>query len=109
MTRSLMCRSSLMVIRAFRHSPGPCEQGSGRLLLIMGINRTLCVVTHPQSQHHVDGLVGGWFDSDLSALGTQQAGLIAFDAVDGGVGSPALRAHQGSVHPRSEERRVGRA
>src|SRR5699024_2684117 len=28
----------------------------GRLLLIMGINRTLYVVTPPQSQHHVDGL-----------------------------------------------------
>ena len=43
----------------------------------MGINRTLYVVTHPQSQHHVDGLVGWWFDSELSALGAQQAGLIA--------------------------------
>lgn len=43
----------------------------------MGINRTLYVVAHPQSQHHVDGLVGGWFDSELSALGAQQAGLIA--------------------------------
>src|SRR5699024_1303168 len=49
----------------------------GRLLLIMGINRTLYVVTHPQSQHHVDGLVGWWFASELSALGAQQAGLIA--------------------------------
>ena len=27
------------------------------------------------------------------------AGLIAFDAVHGGIGGPALRAHQGSVHP----------
>src|SRR5699024_9735118 len=99
MARSLMCRSSLLVLRGYRHSPCPCQPGVCRLSLIMGINRTLRVVTHPQSQHHVDGLVDGWFDSELSALGTQQAGLIAFDAVHGGIGGPALRAHQGSVHP----------
>lgn len=39
--------------------------------------RTLHVVTHPQATHHVDGLVGGWYDSDLTPAGTEAAGSIA--------------------------------
>lgn len=34
--------------------------------------RTLYVVTHPESTHHVDGLVGGWFDSSLTDRGRAQ-------------------------------------
>lgn len=37
------------------------------------------LVTHPQSTHHVDGLVGGWFDSELTDLGHKQAELIALE------------------------------
>ena len=36
----------------------------------------LYVVTHPQSQHHIDGLVGGWYDSGLTDLGLSQASRI---------------------------------
>ncbi len=39
--------------------------------------RTLYVVTHPEATHHVDGLVGGWFDSDLTARGLTRAAQIA--------------------------------
>jgi len=39
--------------------------------------KTLYVVTHPQSQHHVDGRVGGWYDSELTDLGRSQAASIA--------------------------------
>ena len=39
--------------------------------------KNLYVVTHAQSQHHVDGLVGGWYDSELTDLGLRQAGGIA--------------------------------
>lgn len=39
--------------------------------------RHLYVVTHAQSQHHVAGLVGGWYDSDLSEHGQVQASRIA--------------------------------
>jgi probable phosphoglycerate mutase len=35
--------------------------------------RNLYVVTHPESRHHVEGLVGGWYDSDLTELGMSQA------------------------------------
>lgn len=38
---------------------------------------TIHVVTHPQAQHHVDGLVGGWYDSGLTTLGRTQAAAIA--------------------------------
>lgn len=39
--------------------------------------RQLYVVTHPQATHHVDGLVGGWYDSELTDLGLAQAEAIA--------------------------------
>jgi probable phosphoglycerate mutase len=39
--------------------------------------RTLYVVTHPEAAHHVEGLVGGWHDSRLTAAGVKAAGEIA--------------------------------
>jgi 2,3-bisphosphoglycerate-dependent phosphoglycerate mutase len=39
--------------------------------------RTLYVVTHPQATHHVEGRVGGRYDSDLTPAGTEAAGRIA--------------------------------
>lgn len=39
--------------------------------------RTVYVVTHPEATHHLDHLVGGWFDSDLSPHGHLQAAAIA--------------------------------
>ncbi|MBC2773387.1 histidine phosphatase family protein [Rhizobium sp. AQ_MP] len=38
---------------------------------------TLYVVTHPQSVHHVEGRVGGWYDTPLTDLGNRQALTIA--------------------------------
>lgn len=35
------------------------------------------VVTHPEATHHREGLVGGWFDSELTARGAEQARRIA--------------------------------
>ena len=35
--------------------------------------KNLCVVTHAQSEHHTEGLVGGWYDSVLTDLGLRQA------------------------------------
>ncbi|TDW60748.1 histidine phosphatase family protein [Kribbella pratensis] len=39
--------------------------------------RHIYLVTHPEAQHHVDDLVGGWHDSVLTARGHQQAERIA--------------------------------
>lgn len=41
------------------------------------IVKIIYVITHPQATHHRDGLVGGWFDSDLTDLGRRQADAIA--------------------------------
>ncbi|MEV6275648.1 histidine phosphatase family protein [Nocardia sp. NPDC051832] len=39
--------------------------------------RTLHVIAHPESAHHVDGLVGGWYDSPLTTAGSAAAVAIA--------------------------------
>ena len=39
--------------------------------------RTIFVVTHPEATHHVDGVVGGWHDSDLTPRGFRHADAIA--------------------------------
>lgn len=39
--------------------------------------RHLYVVTHPEATHHVDRVVGGWFDSELTSRGRRQATAIA--------------------------------
>jgi 2,3-bisphosphoglycerate-dependent phosphoglycerate mutase len=62
----------------------------------------LYVVTHTQSRHHVEGLVGGWYDSELTDLGQRQAArigqrlrdLIPEDAPVELYASDLKRAHQ---------------
>lgn len=44
--------------------------------------RNLFVVTHPQSVHHVEGRVGGWYDTALTELGRRQAEAIATRLAD---------------------------
>jgi probable phosphoglycerate mutase len=39
--------------------------------------RNLYVVTHAEPRHHVEGLVGGWYDTDLTEFGLSQARSIA--------------------------------
>lgn len=39
--------------------------------------RDIYVVTHTESQHHIDDLVGGWYDSSLTERGRQQAFAVA--------------------------------
>lgn len=41
------------------------------------MGRSIYVVTHPEATHHVDGVVGGWHDSDLTAQGLRHAEAIA--------------------------------
>lgn len=35
------------------------------------------VVTHPEATHHTEGLVGGWYDSELTSRGRRHASAIA--------------------------------
>jgi broad specificity phosphatase PhoE len=39
--------------------------------------RDIYVVAHTQSRHHVEGLVGGWYDSPLTDFGRRQADAVA--------------------------------
>ncbi len=39
--------------------------------------KDIYVVAHTQSQHHVQGLVGGWYDSELTDFGRRQAQAVA--------------------------------
>jgi len=39
--------------------------------------RNIYVVTHTQSKHHTNGLVGGWYDTGLTSFGKRQAQTIA--------------------------------
>ena len=44
--------------------------------------KDIYLVAHGQSQHHVEGLVGGWYDSELTALGRRQAEAVAQRVVE---------------------------
>ncbi len=39
--------------------------------------RTVYVVTHPEATHHIEGVVGGWHDSQLTPAGNRAAASIA--------------------------------
>jgi probable phosphoglycerate mutase len=39
--------------------------------------RTVYVVTHPEATHHVEQIVGGWHDSDLTPAGVRATTAIA--------------------------------
>ena len=41
------------------------------------MGRTIHVVTHPEATHHIDGVVGGWHDSDLTPRGLRDADVVA--------------------------------
>ena len=44
--------------------------------------KNLYVVAHTQSEHHVRGLVGGWYDTSLTDLGRDQAARVAARLAD---------------------------
>ncbi|MBI1649044.1 histidine phosphatase family protein [Hyphomicrobium sulfonivorans] len=54
--------------------------------------KDIFVVTHTQSQHHVDGLVGGWHDTPLTEKGSADAQRIAahLRAVAGDAAQPEI-------------------
>ena len=39
--------------------------------------KDIYLVAHGEARHHVEGLVGGWYDSDLTELGQRQAEAVA--------------------------------
>lgn len=55
----------------------------------MAETKNVFVVSHTESQHHIDDRVGGWFDADLTPFGERQAAATA----------SALREILKSQHP----------
>ncbi|WP_251150970.1 histidine phosphatase family protein [Cellulosimicrobium sp. Marseille-Q4280] len=52
--------------------------------------RTVHLVTHPEATHHVDGIVGGQHDSDLTPAGARAAdrlGAVLRDRIPGAAGT----------------------
>ncbi|TDU89195.1 putative phosphoglycerate mutase [Kribbella voronezhensis] len=63
--------------------------------------RHVYLVTHPEAQHHIDGLVGGWYDSELTARGRQQADRIA-DVLAGKIGLQPVEVYSSDLRRASE-------
>ncbi len=57
--------------------PDDADLVRGRFRYRRTMSRTIYVVTHPEATHHLDGLVGGWYDSDLTPAGLCDADSIA--------------------------------
>ena len=49
--------------------------------------KELILIRHGEAVHHVEGLTGGWTDSDLTDVGRDQANAIARLLAKDGVGS----------------------
>jgi 2,3-bisphosphoglycerate-dependent phosphoglycerate mutase len=63
--------------------------------------RYIYLVTHPEAQHHVDGLVGGWHDSVLTARGHQQAERIA-DVLASRIGPEPVEVYSSDLRRASQ-------
>jgi len=58
----------------------PVRYGARRYPRMLPRNRSvrdIYVVTHTESQHHVDQVVGGWYDAELTQRGRRQAVAVA--------------------------------
>jgi len=63
--------------------------------------RHIYLVTHPEAQHHVDGVVGGWFDSELTALGRWHAERIA-EVLVGRIGNQEVEVYSSDLKRASQ-------
>ncbi|MBR1282104.1 histidine phosphatase family protein [Bradyrhizobium sp. AUGA SZCCT0177] len=58
--------------------------------------KNLFVVSHPESVHHVEHLVGGWYDTALTANGRAAAKLLA-DRLSSLVGAPQTEIYSSDL------------
>jgi probable phosphoglycerate mutase len=63
--------------------------------------RYVYLVTHPEAQHHVDGLVGGWYDSELTVRGRLQAESIA-EVLASRIGRQSVEVYSSDLRRASE-------
>ncbi|MGW6279984.1 histidine phosphatase family protein [Kribbella sp. NPDC055071] len=63
--------------------------------------RHIYLVTHPEAQHHVEGVVGGWHDSELTTRGHLQAERIA-DALVTKIGAEPVEVYSSDLRRASQ-------
>ncbi len=64
--------------------------------------RTLIVIRHGESEHHLNGLTGGWTDCGLTDLGRRQASLLAERLARELAGQPPLRLYYSDLKRAAE-------
>ncbi len=57
------------------------------------MSKDIYLVAHGEAQHHVQGLVGGWYDSELTDLGHRQAQAIAGRLAEQLAGAPSVELY----------------
>ncbi|GAA1567296.1 histidine phosphatase family protein [Kribbella hippodromi] len=63
--------------------------------------RYIYLVTHAEARHHVDGVVGGWYDSVLTVRGGLQAERIA-DVLQSRIGAQAVEVYSSDLRRASQ-------
>lgn len=63
--------------------------------------RHVYLVTHAEAQHHVDGVVGGWHDSELTARGRLQSDRIA-EVLANRIGSHPVEVYSSDLRRASQ-------
>ncbi|MFI5712161.1 histidine phosphatase family protein [Kribbella sp. NPDC051620] len=58
--------------------------------------KRIYLVTHAEAQHHVDGVVGGWYDSELTGRGRLQAERIG-EVLASRIRSQAVEVHSSDL------------
>ena len=57
------------------------------------MSKDIYLVAHGEAQHHVQGLVGGWYDSDLTERGHRQAQAIAARLAERLASAPSVEVY----------------
>ena len=57
------------------------------------MSKDIYLVAHGEAQHHVQGLVGGWYDSELTEHGHRQAQAIAERLAERLTGAPSVEVY----------------
>ncbi|CAN7263817.1 histidine phosphatase family protein [Phenylobacterium sp. LjRoot164] len=61
------------------------------------MSKDIYLVAHGEAQHHVQGLVGGWYDSELTERGHRQAQAIADSLAQRLAGAPAVEVYSSDL------------
>lgn len=69
--------------------------------------RNIFIVTHPEATHHVEGLVGGWYDAPLTPRGEDHAAQIAGSLAARGLNHPVALVASDLLRTRQTAAAIG--